>query len=381
MTTLHRAFFCLLPTLLVGLNRGEAQEIAPKLQPFVDAHTLAGAVVLVADRERVLDVETVGFADIATGKAMTPNTLFWIASESKPITATALMMLVDEGKVSLDDPVAKFIPEFAAVRMNRGGITPDQPRRPITVRDLLSHTSGLPFSAPIEKPTLDGLPLHDAVQSYTKLPLQSEPGTKYQYSNAGINTVGRIIEIVGGQPYETFLQTRLFDPLGMPDTTFRPTAAQLGRLATSYKPNAAKDNLEPLTIGQLRYPLDGPDRYPMPAGGLFSTAADMAKFARMILNDGTLDGKVYLAPESIQAMTRRQTAPELKDSYGLGWTVNGDGTEIGHGGAFSTNLTINRKRGLIFVWMVQHAGFPKDGERSQSVFRQAAISRFGAAKP
>ena len=383
MTTCRRVFPLVCGILTLGLAGASAQEIAPKLQPFVESHALAGAVVLVADRDRVLDVEAVGLADIAGQRAMTTDALFWIASESKPITASALMILVDAGKVKLDDPVGQYLPEFRnlwlATERDDQHMLLKRPRRPVTIRDLLTHTSGLPFSSALETPTLDGLALRDGARSYALTPLQSEPGTKYQYSNAGINTAGRIIEVVSGQPYAQFLQTQLFDPLGMKDTTFWPTPEQQKRLATSYKPNPAKDDLEPTPIGQLRSPLDDPARHPMPAGGLFATANDLARFCRMILNDGSLDGRRYLTAESVRAMTSKQTGPDLKEGYGLGWAVHG--AEVGHGGAYSTHLSIHRDRGLILIYMVQHAGFPRNGDQAEGAFRAAALARFGTTKP
>jgi CubicO group peptidase (beta-lactamase class C family) len=200
------------------------KSIAAALRPFVDNHTLAGAVTLVADREKVLSLEAVGFADIAARVPMMVRALFWIASQSKPITAAALMMLVDDGKLRLDDPIEKYLPEFReqwlVVERDKEHMVLKKPSQPVTVRHLLSHTSGMPFASVMEQPTLDRLPLRDAVRSYAMTPLQSEPGTKYQYSNAGINTAGRLIEVVSGMAYEDFLDQRLFRPLGMKDTTF-----------------------------------------------------------------------------------------------------------------------------------------------------------------
>jgi len=205
------------------------------LQPFVDRHALAGAVALVADKEKVLTVEAVGFADIAAGKAMTSDAIFWIASQTKPMTATAVMMLVDEGKVALDDPVEKYLPEFkgqmVVAEKDDAHMLLRKPTHPITVREVLSHMSGLPFSSAIEKPTRDGLSRPAAVRSYAMTPLQTEPGTAYQYSNAGINTAARIIEVVSKQTYEDFMQQRLFTPLGMKDTTFWPNEEQAKRVA------------------------------------------------------------------------------------------------------------------------------------------------------
>ncbi len=355
------------------------KSIGAALQPFVDSHSLAGAVALVADKDRVLSVDTVGYTDVAAKKPMPPDAVFWIASQSKPITATALMMLVDEGKVNVDDPVEKYLPEFKGqwltVEQDANHMLLKKPAHPILVRNILSHTSGLPFASAMEVPTLDLLSLRVGAKSYAMSPLQFEPDSKYQYSNAGINTAGRIIEVVSGMPYEEFLQKRLFDPLGMKDTTFWPHGEQLARLAKSYKPSADKTDLEETTIGQLKYPLDDRSRQPMPAGGLFSTAQDLARFCQMILNGGVLDGKRYLSEGALVQMTSRQTGENIKESYGFGWSVNGD--NVGHGGAFATNMNVDRRNGLITIWMVQHAGFPNNGGQSQGAFHKAAIERFG----
>jgi CubicO group peptidase (beta-lactamase class C family) len=351
-----------------------SKQIVAALQPFVDSHSLAGAVVIVADRDRVLSIDTVGFSDVAARKPMRPDTLFWIASQSKSITAAALMILVDEGKVKLDDPVGKYLPEFnqqwSAVEHDGEHILLKKPKRPVTVRHLLNHTSGMPFSSLLEQPTLDMLRLRDTTRSYALTPLQSDPGVRFAYSNAGINTAGCIIEVVSGMPYEEFLRQRLCQPLGMKDTTFGPNEEQLARLAKSYKPNSAKDGLEETTIAQLRYPLSDPKRQPMPAGGLFSTAADVARFCQMVLNGGEFQGKRILSEAAVREMTKKQTG-ELKESYGLGW-FTGDAT-FGHGGAMATNMSVDARRGLITVFLVQHPGFPGNGGNAHEAFRKAAL--------
>ena len=350
------------------------------LRPFVEKHELAGAVALVADKDKVLAVETVGFADIAGGKKMAADSVFWIASQSKPMTATAVMMLVDEGKISLDAPVEKYLPEFRGqmVVAEKDGehALLRKPTHPITVREVLNHMSGMPFKSAIEVPTLDGLPLAAAVRSYAMTPLQTEPGTHYQYSNAGINTAARILEVVSGMAYEDFMQKRLFEPLGMKETTFWPTTEQAARVAKSYRPDAAKTGLDEIPVSQLIYPVsDRVRRFPMPAGGLFSTAQDTALFCRMLLNGGELNGKRFLSEASFKELTKRQTPDTVKDSYGLGFSVGGD--SFGHGGAHATNMEIRTSKGLVIVWMVQHSGFPGDGGKAQGVFKNWAIERFG----
>lgn len=350
------------------------------LQPFVDKHELAGTVALVADKDKVLAVEFVGSADITAGKAMKPDAVFWIASQSKPMTAAAVMMLVDENKIALDDPVEKYLPEFRGLMVvaekDADHVLLRKPRHSITIREVLSHTSGMPYQSTVEAPTLDGLPLAAAVRSYALTPLQTEPGTHYQYSNAGINTAARVLEVVSGMKYEDFMQQRLFDPLGMKDTTFWPSGEQAARIAKSYRPDKAKTNLDEFPVSQLSYPLtDRVRRFAMPAGGLFSTAQDTALFCRMLLNGGEFNGRRYLSETSFKELTKRQTPESLKESYGLGFTVGGD--FFGHGGAHATNMEIFPGKGLAIVWMVQHGGFPGEGGKAQGVFKNWAFERFG----
>ena len=357
--------------------------ITSALQPFVEKHELAGAVALVATKDNVLSVDTVGYSDVGAKTSIKADGIFWIASMSKPITAAAVMMLVDEGKINLDDPVEKYLPEFKGqmviAEKDADHVLLKKPVHPITVRNVLSHTSGLDFKTPLEDPTLDMQPLRDRVRGYAMSPLLFDPETKYKYSNAGINTSARILEVVSGMSYEDFLQKRLFDPLGMKDTTFWPSGDQLKRIVKSYKPNAAKTDLEETTVTQLHYPLeDRNNRYPMPAGGLFATAADVARFCQMILNGGEVDGKRYLSQDAVKQLTTRQTPASLKESYGLGFAVAPD--NAGHGGAYATGMFIYQERGLIMVWMVQHAGFPGDGKKAQDAFRQTALAAFGKSR-
>jgi len=351
-----------------------APRIAPLLQPFVDEHVLSGAVTLVADKDTILSLEAVGYADVAAKKPMRTDDLFWIASMSKPIAATAVMMLVDEGKVSLDDPVAKYLPVFAAVSVldKKGGDTsPRKPKSPILVRHLLSLSAGMQFRSPMESGPLDVGTLAERVDSYAKVTLDFDPGTNYQYSNASLNTAARIVEVVSGMPYEKFLDERLFKPLGMTDTTFWPAGDQLARLAKSYQGNKDRSDIEEAPVDQLRYPLDDGTRGPVPAGGLFSTATDVARFAQMMLNRGTLGGKRYLSESSVEQMTRKQTPESSTQGYGFGFRTNG--ATFGHFGKYGTNLSIDTKRGLITVFMVQNAGWRNDeGKKIHPTFAKAA---------
>lgn len=364
----------------------KVQSPAASLQPFVDRHVLAGAVIAIADREKILGETAVGWADLQNHQAMDTENLFWIASMSKPLTAAACMILVDEGKLKLDDPASKYLPAFGKVWVIESQTDQElklrRPASPVTVRQLLSHTSGLPFRSELEQPTLDGLSLKDAVAGYAMTPLQSDPGTKFAYSNAGINTAARIIEVISGQDYETFMSERLFKPLDMKHTMIRPSKEQLELVAQSYKPSADGKSLERIPIGQLTYPLDLATRQPMPAGGYFSTATDVAHFGQMLLDHGSYLGTKILSPEAVAEMSRRQTPPTVKESYGLGCSVHvgahGETLSFGHGGAFATDLKIDRSEGLVFVYLVQHAGFPGNaGGEILGTFHRKAIELYG----
>ena len=360
----------------------EPSSIDTALIPFVESNSLAGAVTLVASKDKILDLSAVGYADVATKKPMETGDLFWIASMSKAMTAAALMMLVDEGEVNVDDPVEKYLPEFrgqmVVVEQDDAHVVLKRAGHPITVKNILSHTSGLPFKSRVEG-RIDALPLRQAVMSYALTPLEFEPGSKYSYSNAGINTAGRIIEVVSGEPFEKFMNERLFQPLGMKNTTYWPTARQISRLAKSYKPNAAKTGLEETAIEPLTYPLsDHHIRYSVPAGGLFSTAEDVAHFCQMLLNDGEYAGKRILSEAAVKQMTSKQTGGLVEKSYGFGIDVpNTSEGGFGHNGAYKTDMWVYPNRHIITVFMVQHAGFPGNGAMSDDAFKAAALATYG----
>lgn len=354
--------------------------VAQALKPFVDHHTLAGAVTLVANKDKVLDLSTVGYADIAAQKPMQPDQVVWIASMTKAITAAAVMVLVDEGKLSLDDPIEKHLPEFknlwVVVESDDSHKLLKRPSSKVTIRQTLCHTSGMAFKSDMEVPTLDLLTVREATLSYAMTPLMQEPGTKYAYSNCGINTAGRICEVVSGLPFETFLDQRVLGPLGMKDTTFWPSDEQMTRLAKHYTPTAAKNDLQEAPVGYLHSPYSDRSRQPMPGGGLFSTAIDVAHFCQMLLADGMFEGKRVLSEESVKQIRTKQTEPAIDVQYGLGVQVSPD--SFGHGGALSTNMTIDRKNGLVLVYLVQHSGYANtDGGEILPTFHKTAVERFG----
>lgn len=370
----------LILVLLAGLlplgaaDQARAPDPIASLKPYVADRALAGAVTLVVDQERVLSHQVIGFADIAAKKPMTPDALFWIASMTKPITATVLMMLVDDGKIDIEAPVSRYLPEFAQLSLQTSGGKHGGRRAattPMTVRHLLAHTSGLPFFNHEELPKVDAYAIAASAALSATQPLAFEPGSAWSYSNAGIKVAGRIVEVVAGKPFAEVMHERLFAPLGMVDTTFFPTAAQIARLPTAYKPNLLGTALTSTPVTYLSYPLDAATRFACPGGGLFSTAADLGRFARMFLSGGELDGRRYLSAAAIAQMTRMQTGA-LNVGFGLGFALPGD--DYGHGGAYNTDFWFDRRHGIATVFLVQHEDFRgADGDEILTAFKQAAV--------
>ena len=224
-------------------------EVTAAMKPYLDSYKLAGVVSLIADKTgKVHYKNLLGHADVEAKKPITEDNVFWIASMTKMFAGASIMMLVDEGKVSLDDPVTKFIPQLekwmVVEEKDQSHVLLKPVARPVTVRHVLSHTSGLTGSSELQKETgSDGTPLKARALSSVTGPLQWQPGDKYQYGNQGMNIAARIVEIVSGMPYEEFLQKRFFDPLAMTETTFWPSEAQIARLAGAYGPNKEKDGV------------------------------------------------------------------------------------------------------------------------------------------
>lgn len=385
--------------------------LATALKPLVDEGKIAGAVMFVADKDKVLALESVGYSSLATKTPMENDALFWIASMTKSVTGVAVMMLVDEGKISLDDPVEKYLPEFKGqqVQETEGGPL-HPPKHPITIRNVMTHTSGLLTA---RDPRLKNVPtLEEKVKQSAQFPLIREPGTKFEYNNVGINAAGRIVEVVSGMPYPEFMQQRLFTPLGMKDTTFWPSEEQAARLASSVRLNKDKTaledvkldaNLPPEVFARLSKTATVPRRvfdnfgvgkfseyaskYGEPAGGLFSTATDMGRFCQMLLNGGTFGGKRYLSENAIKAMSSVQSGdvkvtPET--GYGIGWYAKFGGEEppgIGsytHQGARKTVMWVDPKNGLAMVVMVQNFDIePEAHKRLHREFLKAATAKFG----
>ena len=377
-----------LALLLASIPNARPGAFVQALQPFVDRHQLAGAVALVADRTRPLVIETVGYSNLTARTRMRADSVFWIASMTKPVTAAALMMLVDEGKVALDDPASRFLPEFREVWMrverDDAHILLRRPERAVTVRDLLRHTSGLPNLVTAEEGPRPGsiLPLALATRIYASTPLDAEPGARWGYSSAGFNAIGRIVEVASGMSFDTFVERRILAPLGMRDTTFSPDRRLLSRLARSYENDPALTLLTETTIPFETTPMRAGRRNPLPAGGLYSTAKDMMRFGQMLLNGGIDRGHRLLSPSAVREMTTEQVSREKGMSYGLGLFTNPDGS-FGHNGAYGTIMTVYPQEGRVFVLLMQHATIQRYGPQAlyEAAFRTASDSFAAGAKP
>src|SRR5580765_6240669 len=275
---------------------------------------------------------------------------------TKMFAGASIMMLVDEGKVSLDDPVTKFIPQLekwmVVGEKDQSHILLKALVRPVTVRHVLSHTSGLTGSSELQQATgSDSTPLKARALSSVTGPLQWQPGDKYQYGNQGMNIAARIVEIVSEMPYEEFLQKRFFDPLGMTETTFWPSDAQIARLAGAYGPNKEKNGYAKGGLPFLTKPFgDRTHRFPEAGGGLFSTTHDILRYGLMLANDGELDGKRYLSHGAMDELHKEQTGT-TKINYSLGYHLRNG--MFGHDGAYGTDLSVNPATGMVAIFMVQ----------------------------
>jgi CubicO group peptidase (beta-lactamase class C family) len=362
------------------------------LQELQEKQEFAGAVTMVVGPNRIIALEAFGLADIASGRPMRKDSVFWIASMTKPITAMGVLMLVEEGKVGLDEPVEKYLPSFKGQKV----ATPTGPvpaPRPVTVRDLLTHTSGLSAaSLTAANQPVDTIPLAAMVDHSGRTPLISAPGAKWAYSNTGINALGRIIEVVSGQPYADFVQKRFFDPLDMNSTSFWPDITLQASLATPYRKDKVTGEL--IAAGNSRFsnPLENRARTALPAGGLFSTANDLAQLYQMILRGGELDGHRFLRPETLKLMTANQLGEMPKVSFaegmrmGLGFHLVGTPIGVteslspgsfGHGGAYGTQAWIDPVRRQAYILLIQRTDLANsDGSAIRREFQKTAVEAF-----
>jgi len=370
----------------VGLSSDRLERIATSVQHDIDDKRIAGAVTLVVRHGKVAWFKAQGMSDREAAKAMPADALFRICSMTKPITSAAVMMLYEEGKFLLDDPVSKYLPEFknpkVLVKPASGEPYAVPAAREITIRDLLRHTSGITYQwngdlGPFyEKSDVASglLPYDGTIADSTKhlaaLPLLFNPGDRFEYS-LGVDVLGRLVEVLSGKPLDEFFRTRIFEPLGMKDSYFFPPDNKLARLATAYTyyPEKGLNRFPdtPIREGNFVYSADYPSRGPKKlfsgGGGLVSTAMDYARFCQMMLEDGKFGNTRLLSRKSVELMSHDQLgkiAPEM--GFGLGFGIDGVKaplSELGSVGAYNwagffyTGFSIDPKEQMIVIFMAQ----------------------------
>jgi CubicO group peptidase (beta-lactamase class C family) len=370
----------------VGLSSERLERIGTTVQRSIDDKRLAGAVTLVIRHGHVAWLKSQGMMDRGAGKAMRPDAMFRICSMTKPITSLAVMMLYEEGRFLLDDPVSKYLPEFkhpkVLVKPASGEHYTIPAKNEITIRDLLRHTSGITYNWNEDLgPTyntagvasglvqFDGT-IEDSVKHLAGLPLLFNPGERFEYS-LGVDVLGRLVEVISGKALDEFFRTRILEPLGMKDTYFYPPADKLDRLTTAYTyyPDKGLNRFPdtPITEGSLVYSADYPARGPKTlfsgGAGLVSTAMDYARFCQMMLDEGKVGNVRLISRKSVELMTHDQLGKISADEgFGLGFGVagaKGPLPELGSvgeynwGGFFYTAFTIDPKEQMIVIFMGQ----------------------------
>jgi CubicO group peptidase (beta-lactamase class C family) len=370
----------------VGLSSERLERISSVVQHEINDKRIAGAVTLVVRRGKVAWFKSEGMADREAGKTMPTDAMFRICSMTKPITSVAVMMLYEEGKFLLEDPVSKYLPEFkhakVLVKPAKGEPYTVPAKDEITIRDLLRHTSGITYQwnedlGPMyEKANVasgllpyDGT-IGDSVKNLAALPLLFNPGDRFEYS-LGVDVLGRLVEVVSGKPLDEFFRTRIFEALGMKDTYFYPPENKVGRLATAYTYyvdkglNRFPENpiREASFVYSADYPVRGPKKLFSGGAGLVSTAMDYARFCQMMLDEGKVGNTRLLSRKSVELMTHDQLGKIGSDEgFGLGFGIEGIKTplsELGTPGAYSwggffyTAFSIDPKEQMIVVFMAQ----------------------------
>ena len=370
----------------VGLSSDRLERIATVVKHDIDDKRIAGAVTLVVRHGKVAWFKAQGMSDREAAKPMPNDAMFRICSMTKPITSVAVMMLYEEGKFLLEDPVSKYLPEFKSpkvlVKPAKGEPYSIPATKEITIRDLLRHTSGITYQwnddlGPMyEKANVasgllqyDGT-IGDSVKQLAALPLLFNPGDKFEYS-LGIDVLGRLVEVVSGKPLDDFFRTRIFEPLGMKNTYFFPPENKLDLLATAYTyyPDKGLNRFPdtPIREGSFAYSADYPSRGPKKlfsgGAGLVSTAMDYARFCQMMLNDGKVGNTRLLSRKSVELMTHDQLGKISQDmGFGIGFGVDGAKAPLselgsvgsyGWGGFFYTEFSIDPKEEMIVIFMAQ----------------------------
>ena len=333
-------------------------------KPFIDSGELPG-VINIFGKGNLLEIACVGWADVDKKIPMSMDRTFMQCSQTKGFCGVTVAMLVEEGKISLDDPVAKYLPEFQKMQIQikdkNGKKTRVPAKNAITIRMVMNHTAGFPFEIPTKiKKGWPALSLRDTAKEAASRPLLFEPGTKTQYSNTGIDIGAAVIEVVTGKPWEVFLKERVFDKLGMTDSTFNPTDEQLSRAISMYNVADKKKATYRAFAKSMPLPHNGPAVHPSAGAGLWTTANDQLKFYRMLMNLGVGDNGVRILKEdTVKKYLATSTRAAGLGNYSLGLGADFQKGTMGHGGAYGTSATVNWKKKEVRIRIVQLIGQPR----------------------
>lgn len=346
-----------------------AQEV---LQPYVDNGQLAG-VISVFYKDGVQETCCIGYADVAKKRPIKMDNVFMQCSQTKGFCGVTIAKLVEEGKISLDDPVSKYLPEFRELWVqvsNKDGVkTLHKAKNTLTVRMVLNHTGGFPFEASVKRNDVrgggwsGGAPLRQVAAVAAESPIMFEPGTRDLYSNTGIDIGAAIVEVVTGMKWENYLKQEVLDPLGMKSTWFWPTDKQLKKKVElyAYKDNAPAEWVEEMAWQQRPY--NDSHVFASAGAGLWTTAADQLKFYKMLMNLGVGENGVrILKEETVKSILACTTRPNNMGGYSLGLSapvVDNENAWFGHGGAWGTNCSVNWHKKQLKLWVVQSAGGPQ----------------------
>lgn len=343
----------------VPIATPELDSLRTLLKGFIENEKAPGVSLLLTQHGKIVFEEAYGWASLETKKPFTADMITWIASTTKPLSATCVMILVDEGKISLDDPVSKYLPAFGELTVKGTGVKAPSP----TIRQLLSHTSGMAGLMDLSPGVTEAirdfrLTMAESVERLGQEGLIAAPGSRFSYGGASFQVAGRLVEIVSGQPFDVFMQERLLNPLRMVDTTFKPRAAQFYRVSNIYQPGSGG-----FTVSPASYLYRTNINLILAGGGLYSTLRDLAVFLQMHLSGGIYGSTRILSPSAVAEMQKVQTGDAVLGyspsragkNYGLGWicdriSLGGKTLSVSHGGMFGSLVWIDIDRDLVGVF-------------------------------
>ena len=333
---------------------------ADAVNPYIKSGECPGAISILYQNGKQ-ETALFGYADAEKKIPISMDQLFMQCSQTKGFCGVTIAILVEEGKLSLDDPVAKYLPEFKNLKIARKGkdgkTTLVPAKNTLTVRMVMNHTGGFPFEVPTKrKKGWPSLPPRAAAREAAANPLLFEPGTKANYSNTGIDIGAAIVEVVSGKSWDLFLKERVFEPLEMKSSTFNPTDEQLKNIILLYNVKPGRKAKFQAFSPAMPLPHNGPNVYPSAGAGLWTTAADQYKFYKMLMNLGKGDNGVrILKEETVKNVLAASSRPAKLGQYSLGLAVNGKG-EMAHGGAWGTSARVNWQKQQLAIWIVQEIG-------------------------